>query len=88
MYVGECSLEAIGHFLAGYDQALIDMGQSDNPIGMWRAWLRTRLGAVHDERHWTHILSAAYGDDSSAIQALPGLYEEFVATAYQPRRLS
>jgi hypothetical protein len=79
MFVGACSLGALGHHLAGYTQALLDSGQSEAPLDGWTRWAESRLLISHSARHWTRVLLHVYGSDRAAMDALPQLYREFLA---------
>jgi hypothetical protein len=79
MYVGRCSLRAVSAYLDGYDHASGDLGQPELPLSGWGHWVESRFLISHPAWHWTRILLHAYGTDRAAIEALPQLYQEFLA---------
>jgi hypothetical protein len=79
MYVGKCSLRAVSAYLDGYDHASGDLGQAELPLSGWGHWVESRFLISHPAWHWTRILLHAYGTDRAAIEALPQLYQEFLA---------
>ena len=76
MYVGRTSLRAVGHYLAGYGHALMDLGQPD-PQENWFRWVEMKFLISHSAWHWTRILLHMYGSDRAAIDALPALHAEY-----------
>lgn len=78
MYVGRCSIRAVGHYLDGYCDALLDLGQ-DDPLDGWMRWVELRFLISNPAWHWTRILRHVYGDDGKALEALPDLHREFLA---------
>jgi hypothetical protein len=78
LYVGRVSLRAVGHYLDGYDQALRDAGIGETPLRGWSRWVESRFLISHPAWHWTRILVHAYGNDHSAIAALPQLFDQFL----------
>jgi hypothetical protein len=79
MYVGKCSLRAVSDYLSGYDYALHDLGCAELPLSGWMSWVEARFLISHPAWHWTRILLHAYGTDQAALEALPQLYQEFLA---------
>ena len=78
MYVGRCSLRRVSAYLDGYEHALGDVGISETPLAGWGRWVELRFLISHAAWHWTRILLHAFGSDAAAIEALPGLYREFL----------
>ena len=79
MYVLPCNLRSVGNYVSGYDHALGDVGHVETPLAGWMRWVECRFLIAHPAWHWTRILLHVYGSDRAAIEALPLLYEEFVA---------
>jgi hypothetical protein len=79
LYVGRCSLSDVGHYLSGYACALADAGQAESPIEGWMRWVELRYLIAHPAWHWTRILLYVHGTDRAALDALPGLYRQFLA---------
>jgi len=79
MYVLPCNLRSVGNYVDGYDRALREVGHADTPLEGWMRWAECRFLISHPAWHWTRILLHVYGSDRAAIEALPHLYEEFVA---------
>jgi hypothetical protein len=79
MYVGRCSVRAVSHYLDGYCHALGDVGKTESPLDGWGRWVESRFLISHPAWHWTRILLHTYGSDQAALEALPQLYEEFLA---------
>jgi len=78
IYVGKTSLRAVSDYLAGYADALADIGQR-HPQEGWLRWVEMKFLISHPAWHWTRILVHVYGSDRAALDALPGLYAEFLA---------
>ena len=79
MYVGRCSLRAVSAYLDGYNHALGDLGRAELPLSGWGHWVESRFLISHPAWHWTRILLHVYRTDRAAIEALPQLYQEFLA---------
>ncbi|WP_435016191.1 hypothetical protein TA3x_003753 [Tundrisphaera sp. TA3] len=79
MYVGRASIRAVSHYLDGYGHSLKDAGHAVGPLDGWMRWIERRFLISHPGWHWSRILLHAYRSDMAAIEALPGLYEEFLA---------
>lgn len=78
MYVGRCSLRLVSAYLDGYDHAIGDLGISEMPLTGWGRWVELRFLISHPAWHWTRILRHVFGSDAAAIEALPGLYRQFL----------
>jgi len=79
MYVGTMSLRALGHYIAGYCDALRTIGGSEELLG-FTIWVQERYLICHSAWHWTRILLHVFGGDEAAIQALPELFLEYQRT--------
>ena len=79
MYVGRCSLRAVSAYLDGYNHASGDLGRGELPLSGWGHWVEWHFLISHPAWHWTRILLHAYRTDRAAIEALPQLYQEFLA---------
>jgi hypothetical protein len=79
MYVGKCSVRAVSNYLNGYCHALSDLGLTETPLDGWGRWVELRFLISHPAWHWTRIFLHVYGSDQAAIEALPGLHQEFLA---------
>ena len=77
MYVGRSSLWDLSHYLAGYCHGSSDAGDKVEFDYRFQRWVEGRFGVFSAAWNWVRILQHEYGDDFSAIQALPGLYDEF-----------
>lgn len=71
--MGSNSLKSVGHYLAGYSDAL----ENQDCLAGWRQWIELRFGICHPAWHWTRILLHSYGSDAAALAALPYLFTEF-----------
>jgi len=80
MYLGNASLQSIGHYLAGYCDALRDVGVSASEIEGFIVWLSEKFLIFHPAWHWTRILLHIYQGDEAAIKALPDLFAEYLQT--------
>src|SRR5688572_10766547 len=78
MYVGTPSLQAVAHFLSGYNLATTDAGKP-SPMECWRQWVELNFGISDSAWHWTRILLHSYGSDEAALAALPTLFADFEA---------
>jgi len=79
MFVGVCSLSRVANFLDGYCLAMEDLGCKTSPLHGWMDWVELRFGICHSAWHWSRILLHHHGSDHAAIEALPGLFRDFVA---------
>lgn len=79
MYVGQCCVRSVSHYLDGYCHALNDVGQTETPLDGWMQWVEFRFHISHPAWHWTRILLHVYGSDRAAIEALPRLHNDFLA---------
>ncbi|WZO98595.1 hypothetical protein EP7_000175 [Isosphaeraceae bacterium EP7] len=79
IYVGNCSIRAVSHYLDGYCDALRDLGHAEKPLDGWMRWVELRFLISNPAWHWTRILLHVYGSDQAAIEALPELHREFLA---------
>lgn len=78
MYVGRCSLWDLGNYLSGYTAGYAQRHDGeDHPFAGFSFWVEMKFVICHPAWHWTRILLHEYGDDASAIAALPVLYHEF-----------
>jgi hypothetical protein len=78
LYVGKTSLRAVSDYLAGYADAVADLGHF-HPQNGWLRWVEMKFLISHSAWHWTRILVHIYGSDRAALNALPGLHAEFRA---------
>ena len=81
MYVGRNSLWDLSHYFAGFCHGA-DVAGVSIKFGMrFQRWIESKFCIFGAGWHWVRILQHEYGDDQSAIAALPALYDEFCAIA-------
>ena len=78
MYVGDGKLRHVAVFLDGFINGLGACGV-ESPMSVWSRWVELRFGIWDCAWHWTSILIHAFGDEPSALRALPSLYREYIA---------
>ena len=77
MYVGRNSLWDLSHYLSGYCHGASDAGVKHNFDCRFQRWVESKFGIFSSGWNWVRILQHEYGDDQSAINALPVLYDDF-----------
>lgn len=81
MYVGRRSLRDVCNYLDGYIHG-VEAAGSASKAHAWRGfqrWAEMRFGIFHTAWHWTRILLHEFGSDRACFEALPSLYDEFIA---------
>lgn len=79
LYVGRLSIDAVSHYLSGYEHALSDLGAEIIPLDGWMEWVQFRFLIRSAAWGWPRILLHVYGSDEAAIKALPSLHKEFMS---------
>src|SRR5262245_38569279 len=77
LFVGNCSIKRVSHYLNGYTHALRDLGYTETLLDGWREWVELKFMICSSAWHWTRILLHNYGSEESAIQVLPTLMAEY-----------
>lgn len=77
MFVGRTSLWDLSHYFAGYCHCASDAGIVVNFGERFQRWVESRFAIFSSGWNWVRILQHEFGDDRSAIAALPALYDEF-----------
>lgn len=77
MYIGGPTLELVGSYISGYDQAMRDAGVKDvtcPDLVHFRAWLKKKFGFPSDTAGWMNmVLALALGCDPSKPLSLSKL---------------
>ena len=79
MFLGRVSLPALSHFLNGYATALGRIGICEDVMSGWQRWIEFEFLISHTAWHWTRILRHEYGTESAAFDAIPNLFDRFLA---------
>ncbi len=79
MYTDKSTLHALSVYLEGYDHAWGDLRQGYTPLTGWGHWICLRYLIYHSAWSWERVLLHVYGSDQAAIEAMPQLYDEFLA---------